>query len=495
MARSVLVTSAFVSLVMLFSRLTGFLRELLLASQLGTGQHADAAILMLTFPDFMVGFLLAGGLSAAIIPALKQRDQAERLRLIRRIILQTMLFFALLAVGLAWGAQYVIAGLAPSLGQNPLEGYETAFRISMFALPMIAVVGALTSYLNTVGRFILPSLSVLMFNLIICFYLAFFLSPAEGFGALALVLIVATLARVILQVSFSKEILGKANGQSRPIGDLGLARKFIFGVVSYGIIVGAPIVFRAVYALNGDGYLAVFSFSKKLYDLPTALLVAPLIAILLPKLAALAQLGQEGVQDHLIQAMTVCLAFVSIAMVSGWLFMPMIVELVFLRGAMTAADAAHITELTRLFLLALPFYAMMHLGAIGLSAQGQVNRVFIIALVSLVLSFALTYTLHNNGFDLSAIYGFIAFYVIAAGMSLAVVLRRRLLIWETWRNVVFVGLKTGAVAVPFIAIQASSYAAQPFWPEFGLFLICGLALSAVHFNTFRLLYKMRVDTT
>lgn len=495
MVRSVLVTSGLVSLVLLFSRLTGFLRELLLAAQLGTGQIADAAILMLTFPDFMVGFLLAGGFSAAIIPALKKRTYAARLQLIRRVIVHTTLFFALLAVVLAWGAEYVIATLAPSLGRNPLDGFELAFQTSMLAIPLIAVVGALTSYLNTVGKFVLPSLSVLMFNLIICFYLAFFLSPMTKLDGLALVLIVATLARLILQVAFAREIYTEPASQSDALRDSALAGKFVFGVMSFGIIIGAPIAFRAVYALNGDGYLAVFSFAKKLYDLPTALLVAPLIAILLPKLAGMVHVGQENIQKQLLQALNASLAFVCIALVSGWLFMPMIVELVFLRGAMTAMDAAHITELARLMLLSMPFYAMMQLGAIGLSAQGQVNQVFLVAVMSLGLSLMLTYALHYNGYVLAAVYGFLAFHVFAGAMNMAAILGRSFWTWKTWRELILIATRTSLVGAPFLAIQSSSFATQSLWPQIGLFLICGLSLCAVHVGAFRQLHKMRVDTS
>ena len=50
---------------------TGFLREIGIASVFGISTEADITILMLTIPDVLVNLLVAGGLSAALIPEFK----------------------------------------------------------------------------------------------------------------------------------------------------------------------------------------------------------------------------------------------------------------------------------------------------------------------------------------------------------------------------------------------------------------------------------------
>ncbi|QIE47912.1 hypothetical protein G5B38_20065 (plasmid) [Pseudohalocynthiibacter aestuariivivens] len=498
MARSVLVTSALIGLVLLLSRLTGFLRELLLASQLGVGKTSDAAVLMLTFPDFMVGFLLAGGLSAAIVPALKKSVGTARIRLFRRIAMLTVLLFSLLAVGMALTADTIIALMAPALISNPIPGFADAFRVSLLALPVVAYVGAQTSYLNTVGRFVLPNISVLIFNLIICFYLAFFVSATGGLMGLALILVIATLTRLGSQMIFAPETLRRLPQEVSSPGNLvtfDLLKKFIFGVISYGVIVGAPIIFRSIYATGGEGYLAVFSFAKKLFDLPTALMVAPLVTILLPKLAAMVNADDGDVKDHVQQALTAGLAFVGIIAISGLIFMPMIADLIYLHGAMTPAGTAHITLLAQLFFLALPFYAMMHLGAIALSAQGRVGTVLTNTLIALGLSFAVTFFLQLTFNTLSAPVGFVAFHIFAGILNIGVILGKRCLIWGTWHGIFWGVIKTGIAATPFVLYRIWFPELSSFWLDIGLLILCGLCLSAVNLSAFRVLHHMRIDTT
>lgn len=497
LARSVLVTSALISLVMLLSRLTGFLRELLLASQLGIGNVSDAAVLMLTLPDFMVGFLLAGGLSAAIVPALKNSGGAARIKLFRRIALLTVSCFAGLALLLALWTDGIIALLAPTLVDNPVAGFETALRISLLALPVVAYVGVQTSYLNTVGRFVLPNVSILIFNLIICFYLAFTISEG-GLIGLAITLVVATMVRMGAQVLFAPEIL---RHQPQDLADtaghitLDLLRKFAFGVVSYGVIVGTPILFRSVYSSGGEGYLAVFSFAKRLFDLPTALIVAPLVTILLPKLATMAHEANDELKDHVQQAVTVGLAFVGVIMVCGLLFMPMIVDLIFLHGAMTSTSTAHITSLANLFFLALPFYVMMHLGAMALMAQGRVGTVLGNTTLALAFSLGMTFVLLFDEVALAAPIGFVAFHIFAAILNVGMILGWRCLHWGTWRGLAGVMLRTGAMTLPFAFYRLWYFDLFPLWGELGLLILCGLCLAAANISAFRTLHHMRTDTT
>ena len=66
--RRLIISGAVVSFGILLGRVTGFLREIGIASVFGISTEADITILMLTIPDVLVNLLVAGGLSAALIP-------------------------------------------------------------------------------------------------------------------------------------------------------------------------------------------------------------------------------------------------------------------------------------------------------------------------------------------------------------------------------------------------------------------------------------------
>ena len=78
---SILSTSLVLAATLLIGRVFGLLRETLLAMNFGISNTSDIAILMMTLPDFLVGILLAGGLSSALIPELAKLEPGQRLSL------------------------------------------------------------------------------------------------------------------------------------------------------------------------------------------------------------------------------------------------------------------------------------------------------------------------------------------------------------------------------------------------------------------------------
>ena len=84
MARSLLQASTLVSLALLLSRLSGLIREQVLGARLGLSAEMDAAVLILTLPDLLVGLLLSGGFAAALVPALTRAAPEARIQLTPR---------------------------------------------------------------------------------------------------------------------------------------------------------------------------------------------------------------------------------------------------------------------------------------------------------------------------------------------------------------------------------------------------------------------------
>jgi len=56
----------------LLGRLTGFLREVAVASRFGVSRDADIILFSLTLPDFLINLLMGGALAAALIPEFKR---------------------------------------------------------------------------------------------------------------------------------------------------------------------------------------------------------------------------------------------------------------------------------------------------------------------------------------------------------------------------------------------------------------------------------------
>ena len=70
--------------VLLGSRLLGLLRESALASAFGASPQGDAAVLLLTLPDWLASVTAGGALSLVLLPLWARQGKAEQAATLRR---------------------------------------------------------------------------------------------------------------------------------------------------------------------------------------------------------------------------------------------------------------------------------------------------------------------------------------------------------------------------------------------------------------------------
>ena len=490
--KSVLTTTAFISAALLLGRVSGFLREMLLARQYGTTESADAAVLMLTLPDFMVGLLLVGGFNAALVPALKKTAGPDRLALLNRVAVGVALLFALLTGLIMLFPSAIISVFAPSLDLYTLPNFKSAFTLSLIALPLTALIGVATSYLNTVGKFIIPSLSVLIFNGVLCIYLFAVPSGNASLKWFAVAILVATALRLGFQLGSMREAVAKPVWKlAQKHGDL--FGKFIIGIFGYSIIIGAPIVFRSLYALNGDGFLARFNYAVKLFELPSALIIAPVVIVLLPKLAGMADKHPESFAAHVKSGLTASIALAGVATAVGLVFMPVIVSIIYQRGAISSSDAAEIAQLARILLLALPFYAIVQITAAALNAKGNPKAVMKNSGLALLLAVSFYFIGQNTiGGVYTSPAGFAVFYVASAGLNLASLWTAASLGKAFFKNTLVTIFKLSVGISPFILLQIYT-APHPVWIELLAMIMATLVLLGLIYSALKPLAAMRID--
>lgn len=500
--KSVLFVSALVSFVLLLGRLSGFVRETLLAATFGPTVTADAAIVLLTLPDLMVGLLLAGGFNAVLIPAIKQAEGAERILLVRRTALVAGMAFAALAVLLALVPDRVMAIVAPSLEEGALPELPLAFRLSLIALPMVAVIGVAAAYLNSVGRFAVPNLSVLLFNLTLCAYL---LAPGGltlGLVGFAIAILAASLLRLGLHLIFMAPVFRRvapspASKTSQLVGS-GFAKRFALGVLGLGVTVAAPVVFRTLYAATGEGNLALFSFALKLFELPSAILIAPVVIVMIPKLAALAVPEERATFDEaLVTSLLAVLALATAAACVAFIFANPIASAIYGYGAMGAEDVALVAELGVLLMLGLPFLAVVQIGAAALSARGQVAQMVVWALVCLAMTTAVVAVLQavadDAGLPFAAI-GLVAYNGSLAGCYLACLFGLRLPATPMIRRIGWIVLRVVGASLPFAAIMSYWGETLGRWGGVGLAGVAGLLLLLASLGPLRALRALQIDS-
>lgn len=419
MARSLLSVSFLMSVALMFGRLSGMVREQVLGIRLGADESADAILLMLTLPDLLVALILSGGFSAVLVPVLRNADGAARKGLARRAILWAAAVGGVVALLLAGLARPALDLLAQSLDHRAIDGLDQAFRLSLMALPVGAVIGAVTAYLNAIGKFSVPAFSVVVFNLAITGYFLVMPVPVWFLG-FAICLIVAMGLRLSVQAL-------QAPGLFRPAPpaafEPGVLRRFGQGVLGLGLAAAVPLIFRSLYSAGGDGYLAQFNFALRIYELPNAIVVGSLVTVFLPYFADTDRDGEGQFETAQISALSIAFTAALLAAAVGVTHAGTITALLFGYGQIGADTVGDISRILAILLASLPFVAMAQVASAGLNARGLTWIVMWNGIGALAVALVGYTALALSGLGpWSAILGVVLFNVSLSGLCVSRVL-------------------------------------------------------------------------
>jgi putative peptidoglycan lipid II flippase len=159
-----------VSAAVLMSRITGLVRESVMAAVFGASQSYDAYVLGFRIPNLMRDLFAEGGLSAAFVPIftryLTTRSREEAARLFNLVATAIMMIVgALCVLGVAFSPQLVDL-FAHGFRQVPGK-YQLAVRLTRIMFPfllLVALAAQAMGVLNACRKFAVPALSSVMFN-------------------------------------------------------------------------------------------------------------------------------------------------------------------------------------------------------------------------------------------------------------------------------------------------------------------------------------------
>jgi len=168
---SLLKAASTVSLLTLASRVTGLVRDLLMASIFGANVLTDAFNVAFRIPNLFRRLFAEGAFSQAFVPVLAAHKTQHGEEATHRLIdaVATALFWALLlacVLGVV-GAPLLVWALASGLRQNPV-GFDAAIFMTRWMFPYIgfmSLVALSAGVLNTWKRFAVPAATPVLLNL------------------------------------------------------------------------------------------------------------------------------------------------------------------------------------------------------------------------------------------------------------------------------------------------------------------------------------------
>jgi putative peptidoglycan lipid II flippase len=331
----------------LVSRLTGFVRDIMLAAILGAGPVADAFFVALRLPNHFRAIFAEGAFNAAFVPAyarIRQQGGGDPAGIFADRIFTLLLIsqIVLLAAALIF-TPGVIALLAPGFNDDPTR-FGLAVELTRITFPYLLLVTLVTLYggiLNALHRFAAAAAAPILLNLSMMMTLAlaaFF--PSAGHAAAWGVLIAGVLEFALVAGDASRAgVLARFRW---PDFDADVRQFFrALGPATVGSA-GVQLALFAdtvIASFLATGALSALYYADRLHQLPIGVIGIAAGTVVLPEMARRIAAGDEtGARRAQNRAIELTL-LLSIPCVVAFLLVPeLIMRALFARGAFTSAD-------------------------------------------------------------------------------------------------------------------------------------------------------------
>lgn len=295
---SLLKSALTVSGLTLVSRITGVIRDMLIARYFGATAATDAFYVAFRLPNMLRRLFAEGAFQQAFVPMLSDVRETQTPERAKRF---TEHVFTIL--GLAVFAASVLGVLAAPLlvwaiaggMKEELATFDLAVGLTRWMFPYIAfmsLVALAASILNTMKRFAIPAATPILLNL--SFIVAtIFLTPYfdEPIWALAVGVLVGGVLQLGAQILALVRLgcvlrprgvkTSLADADVRRVLKLMLPALFGVGVAQLSILINTNIASHL-----GHGAVTWLNYADRLMEFPTALLGVALGTVLLPGLSA-----------------------------------------------------------------------------------------------------------------------------------------------------------------------------------------------------------------
>lgn len=295
---SLIKAAATFSSLTLLSRITGVVRDMLIARYFGSSAATDAFYVAFRLPNMLRRLFAEGAFQQAFVPMLSDvkatKSEEEVRSFIDRVfslLASVLVLVSILGVLIAPVLVWLIAG---GLAENP-EGFDLATEMTRWMFPYIffmSLVAMSAGVLNTWKHFAIPAFTPVLLNLsFIAFTLLLTPHLQEPIFALATAVIVGGVLQLGIQIPSLKKlgVLPRPVNPFKALKDAAVLRVmklmipalFGVGVAQLSLLINTNIASRL-----GTGSVTWLSFADRLMEFPTALLGVALGSVLLPSLSA-----------------------------------------------------------------------------------------------------------------------------------------------------------------------------------------------------------------
>ena len=416
------------------SRITGLMREMMIAHYMGAGAVADAFFVAFRFPNLFRSLFAEGAFNAAFVPLFTGKLAGEGEAAARGFAEQALavlaaslaLFVAAVELAMPWAMLVLAPGFEDVPGKMPL-----AVELSRICFPYLLFI-SLTSLqagvLNSVGRFAAAAGTPILLNLTAMAGL-WALAPYTATPGHALAW--GTFASGVVQFSWLVFSVRKAGLRLRPVRPRLtpevrlLVRRIVPGAVGAGVYQLNLVINTMIASTVANGAVSYLNYADRVNQLPLGVVGIAIGTALLPLLSRQLRSGQrEAAIDSQNRAMEFGLLLTLPAAAALMVIGEPVIRVLFQRGSFGPAATAATASALAAFALGLPAYVLVKVLAPAFFAREDTATPVKIAaaamLVNLALNLVLIAPLAHVGLALATALA--SWFNVTV---LAVVLRRR----------------------------------------------------------------------
>jgi putative peptidoglycan lipid II flippase len=402
----------------LLSRITGFLRDIVLAAVLGAGPVADAFFVALRLPNHFRAIFAEGAFNAAFVPAYARvrgvsGDNPAALFADRIFTLLLATQLVLLAVALVF-TPWVVGLLAPGFNSDPAR-FTLAVDLTRITFPYLLLVSLVTLYggiLNALGRFASAAAAPILLNLslIVALALAAFF-PTAGHAAAWGVLVAGCLEVVLV----AGDVWRRNALPTLRVPRLDLeVRLFLkrFGPATIGSAETQIALFAdtIIASFLATGALSALYYADRLNQLPVGVIGIAAGTVLLPEMARRIAAGDEAGSRHAQNRAVELTLLLTMPCLVAFLLLPeLLMQALFGRGAFTAANAGAAAATLAAYAVGLLPFVLMRSATVTFLARGDtvtpIKALFFAVVVNVALKILLMDRLAQVGLAIATSVG------------------------------------------------------------------------------------------
>ena len=488
-----------VSFFTLISRITGLLRESVVAYYFGTSAVTDAFYMAFTIPNLLRRFVAEGALTISFIPIFTKEYKKSPVTakdLSNQAFSYLTLFLIFITALGMWGAPWILKGMAAGFEGDP-EQFRLAVTLTRFCFPYIifvSIAALVMGVLNSLKIFASPAASPICLNLgLVAGAIAspWFHPPVYGLAAGILFGGVAQLAVQLPDLSrtgYFPRIRFGIHPELKAL--LGLMLPAAYGAAVYQLNV---VIMRLFASYLPTGSISYLWYANRLFEFPMGVFAIALATAIQPTLSGFAAEHKwKEFRESLNYGLRLNFLITIPAMVGLIVLSHPIVRVLLQRGEFDPI-AAHATATAMMgYSLGLPFLGLVRIIVPAYYAMGDSRRPVWFATLAVAVNLVLGWWWHiplkHNGLALALSA---SCFVNAVG----------LLAWLRWkvgplgiRKLIRVGWQTGIASIVMGALlwstQQSGWwlvAGHSLWRQ-GLELMIGVGVGiAVFFAVAKLL--------